>query len=71
MVTWKFHVDKSTNIIYDMILGRDLLTTLGMDIKFFNNIIIGGESQYGSWSATMDEVIKYDFKSITDKTAKP
>ena len=28
IVTWKFHVDESTNGIYDMILGRDLLTAL-------------------------------------------
>ena len=34
IVTWKFHVKESTNGRYDMILGRDLLTVLGLDIKF-------------------------------------
>ena len=42
-VTWKCHVDKSTNSIYDMILGRDLPTTLGLNLKFSENVIIGGE----------------------------
>ena len=37
------HVDESTNSIYDMILGRDLITPLGLDLKFYDNVIIGGE----------------------------
>ena len=43
IVTWKCYVDESTKSIYDMILGRDLLTTLGLDLKFSDNVIIGGE----------------------------
>ena len=43
IVMWKCHVDKSTNSIYDMILGRDIITALGLDIKFSENVIIGGE----------------------------
>ena len=43
IVTWKCHIDESTNGGYDMILGRDLLTALGMYLKFSDNIIIGGE----------------------------
>ena len=42
IVTWKFYVDKSTNGRYDMILGRDLLTALGMSIKFSDKILIDG-----------------------------
>ena len=41
IVTWKCHVDESTNGRYDMILGRDLLTTLRPDLKFSENTIIG------------------------------
>ena len=29
-----------------MILGRNLLTSLGMDLKFSENIVIGGEVPY-------------------------
>ena len=34
IVTWKCHVDKSNNGRYNIILGRGLLTALGLDLKF-------------------------------------
>ena len=37
IVTWKCHVDDSTAGSYDMILSRDLLTKLGIDIKLSMN----------------------------------
>ena len=46
IVTWKFHVDESTNGIYDTILGRDLLTALGLDFKFHDKIVISGKGPY-------------------------
>ena len=45
-VTWKCHVDESTNVRYDMILGRDLPTALGLNLKFYDNIIIGRKVPY-------------------------
>ena len=39
IVTWKCHVDEFTNSRYDMNLGRDLLTSMGLHIKFFYNVI--------------------------------
>ena len=71
IVTWKFHMEKSTNSIYYMILGRDLLTTLGMDLKFSDNVIIGEEVTYKWCSSPMFYVSNYNFKSIIDKTVKP
>ena len=46
IITWKFHVEKSTIGRYGMILGRDLLTTLGLDFKFYDNFIIVGGGTY-------------------------
>ena len=46
IVMWKFHVNESTNSRYDMSLGRDLLTALGLDLKFSENIIIIEEGPY-------------------------
>ena len=40
IVTWKYHVSRSTNSRYDMILGRYLLTALVLYIKFSKNIIL-------------------------------
>ena len=45
-VTWKFPMDDSSNSSHDMILGRDLLTSLVIDIKFSQNTISGGEGPY-------------------------
>ena len=71
IVTWECHIRESTNSRYDMILGRDLLTALVMDLKFSDNIIIGGEGPYEQFSAPMVDGSNYYFNSITDITVKP
>ena len=38
IVEWNFHVAESLGI-YDMIIGRDLLAFLGIDIKFSSNVV--------------------------------
>ena len=38
-VTWNCHVDDSTKGRYDMILGRYILTALGLILKLSNHII--------------------------------
>ena len=54
-----------------MILDRDPLTALGIDIKFSNNVILGGKVPYKGCSSPMVNVINYNFNIITDKTVKP
>ena len=54
-----------------MILGRDLLTALGLDIRFSENIIIGGDGTYEGCSVPMVHLKNYEFKSLTDKIVKP
>ena len=53
IVTWKCHVDKSTNGRYNMILGRDLLTALRLDLKFSDDVIIDGKGTYKGCSVPM------------------
>ena len=67
IVSWKCHVDKKTNIRYDMILGRDLINALGLDLKFYEDLIIGGEGEYEGCSETMDDLSNHDFKSLMEK----
>ena len=55
-MTRKCHVDESTNSRYDITLGRDLLIALGMDLKFSENVIIGGEGLYEGCSIPMVDV---------------
>ena len=70
IVTCKCHVDESTNSRYDMILGRDLLTALVLDIQFSDNIIIGKAGPYKGWLSLIVDISNFDFKYITGKTVK-
>ena len=54
-----------TNIRYDMILGRDLLIALGLDLNFSENLIIGSEGPYEWCLAPMSDLSYYEFKSLT------
>ena len=67
LVTWKCHVDESTTGRYNMILGRDLLTTLGLDLKFYENVIHSGEVPYNGCSAPMVDVNNDHFNILTSK----
>ena len=71
IVTWKCHVDASTTGRYGMIICRDLLTTLVLDIKFSQNTVIGGELPYKGCLEPMVDVSNYDFKILIDNTVKP
>ena len=68
---WKCHIYESTTGRYDMILGRDLITALGLDLKFSENIVTGGKGPYERCSEPMVDVRNYDFKYLTDKIVKP
>ena len=67
----KCHVAKSTNSRYGIIIGRYLLTALGLDLKFYENIILGGDGPYKGCSAPMVDVSTYDFKPLTENKVKP
>ena len=54
-----------------MILGRYLLTDLGLDDKFSENIIIGCGAPFKGCSAPMVDLSTYYFKPLTDNKVKP
>ena len=39
IMTWKFHMDVSAKVRYDIILGRDLLTYIGLNPEFSEHVI--------------------------------
>ena len=53
IVIWKCHIDKSTASRYKIILGRDLLVALGLDLKCYENVVVGSEGPYEGCSAPM------------------
>ena len=70
IVSWKFHVDNKTDCSYYIILGRDLLTALGLDLKFSENITIVGEGPYERCLAPMVDLSNYGFKSSMENIVK-
>ena len=68
IVMWKFHVDKYSNCISDMLIGRYLITALGLELKFSNYFIIGDKAPYEGCSSTIVKVSSYKFTFITDKS---
>ena len=51
-----------------MILGRDILTAMVLDLKSSKHVIIGGDGLYEGWLTPMVDVNDYDFKYLIDKT---
>ena len=41
-MTWEYHMDDSAESRHAMILGRYLLTALGLNFKFYGTVITGG-----------------------------
>ena len=54
-----------------MILCRDILTALELDLKIFVNIVIGDELLYEGFSATMVDASNWGFKPLTENIVKP
>ena len=54
-----------------MILGRYLIISLVLDIKFSDNVINGSIGPYEGCLLSIVDIGNYNFKSITDKIVKP
>ena len=61
IVSWECHIDNR----YDMILGRDLITAMGLYLKFPDSIVIGSERPYEGCSVPMVDVSNCNFKHLT------
>ena len=62
IVKWNGHVYEFTKIRYDMILGRGLLTVLGIYLELYNHIIEGGDGPFDSYTAPMVDLGTYECK---------
>ena len=59
VMTWKFHVDDSTKGRYGMILGRYLLTGLGLNLKFSNHKIEEDDCPLKGFTTPMVDLCAY------------
>ena len=63
VVKWECHVYKSNEGRYDIILGRDLLTVLGLDSKMSEHVITVGDGPYKGYTDPMLDKCTYDIKT--------
>ena len=52
---------------YDIILGRDLLATLGFDLRFSFCVMIGGKVPYEGYLSPMVDERNFYYTPLTDK----
>ena len=64
IMTWNFNVDDSSKGVYNMILGRDLLKDLVMNLKFFNNAIEADDVPFIGSMEFMVDLGTYEFKDL-------
>ena len=58
-MTINCHVNDSAKGIYDIILGRDLLTELGLNLKFSNHVIEGNYVNFKVYTASLVDLGAY------------
>ena len=63
-MTWKCHVDDSNAGRCDIIIDRDLLNKLGIDIKISMNTIECSEGPYQGCTTPIVNIDDYDFEPI-------
>ena len=62
--TWNFHDDDSIKIRYDMILRRDILTSLRLNIKFSDHVIKADDGLLKGYTSPMIYMGTCEFKSL-------
>ena len=64
IVTWDCHVDGSAKVRYDMILGRDLLTELVLNLTLSENVIYADDGSSKGLTAPMVDLGMYELKNL-------
>ena len=64
-------MDDSTKGRYDMILGRDLLIDLGLNIKFSDNVIEADDGPLKGSKVPMVDMGKYGLKDLGTGESTP
>jgi transposase InsO family protein len=71
MISWDLHVTKNLGA-YDMIIGRDILTGLGIDLQFSNNTITWDHSEipFKDSDATLEDTFHIGEPSVLEEAAE-
>ena len=64
IVTWNCHVGDCAKCRYDMILSRNLLTDLSLNLKLSDHVIESNDGPFKGSTAPMFHVGEYEFKEL-------
>ena len=70
-MTWEYHVDDSAKGGYDVILGRDLLTELGLNLKLSEHVIEAEDGTFKGYTTPMVDLGTYTFKYLITEKITP
>ena len=62
IVTWNCHVNDSDQGRYDIILGRDIFTALGSNLKFCDHVIEAYGGPFKGYMTPMVDLCMYNLK---------
>ena len=71
VVTWNCHLDESAKGRHDMILGRDILTELGLNLKFSEHVIEGYDVPFNGSTTPMVDMGMHIFKDLNTRGITP
>ena len=71
VVTWNFHVDDSAKVGYDIILGRDILTELWLNIKFSEQVIEEDDGPFNGSTTHVVHLGTYIYKDLNTRKITP
>ena len=70
-MTWYCHVNDFAKGWYGMILGRDLLTALGLNLKLSEHVTKSDYGPFKGSSAPMLDLVTYEFKYLNTGKLHP
>ena len=71
ILTWNCHVDDSDKGICDIIIGRDILTDLGLNLKLSYPVIEADYEPFKGYMAPMVVLGTYEFKYLNTGNITP
>ena len=71
IMTWNCHVDNSAKGRFDMILGRDILRDLALNLKLSDHIIEADSVTFKGYTAPMVDLDTYEFKDLNPGRITP